>query len=169
MSFSSSNPPLFREIENIYWSSTFYQQIDEKVSVLYFILTIFFIIIINFLFSQESKSTLLLCLTFKSSVFTSTKDSFWTFSTLSPCTTVLKPTLKTRALFHARLWLVARLPLGKVLSFLEACFDLISGKSKVQIPAQEGQKIFVLFFFIFKFFTQNWVSLILTTFWYLYV
>ena len=39
--------------------------------------------------------------------------------------------------------------------------------SGVQIPAPEGQFFFVLFLFIFKFFTQNWVSLILTIFWYL--
>ena len=40
-------------------------------------------------------------------------------------------------------------------------------KFGVPIPALEGQKSFVLFQFIFKFFTHNWVSLILTIFCYL--
>ena len=34
-------------------------------------------------------------------------------------------------------------------------------------PSPEGQKFFVLFLFIFKFFTQKWISFILTTFLYL--
>ena len=70
----------------------------------------------------------------------------------------------------------------KVLSLLEACFDLISltfhensnhgrenyWKSGVQMPAPEGQIFFVHFScHIFKFFTQNCVSLILAPFWYL--
>ena len=69
---------------------------------------------------------------------------------------------------------------GKVLSLLEACFDLISSpslsmkiqimgrkitKNWVQISTPEGQTFFYSFFLsIFKLFTQNWVSLILTTF-----
>ena len=82
------------------------------------------IIFINFLFSfsQESISTLLQYLTFKSNVFTNTKDSFWTFSILSPCTTVLKPILKTKTLCPAQLWWVARLPLGKLNSKISNSF-----------------------------------------------
>ena len=72
---------------------------------------------------------------------------------------------------------------GKVLSLLEACFDLISGSSlsmKIQImggkitenlgfksPLQKVKTFLFFFLFIFKFFTQNWISFILTTFWYL--
>ena len=65
----------------------------------------------------------------------------------------------------------------KVLFLLEACFDLIS---KIQImggkitenlgfksPLQKVKKNLFFFLFIFKFFTQNWVSLNLTTSWYL--
>ena len=37
-------------------------------------------------------------------------------------------------------------------------------KSGVHIPAPEGQKILFFFVFIFKFFTQKWISFILTTF-----
>ena len=33
-------------------------------------------------------------------------------------------------------------------------------KSGVQIPAPEGQKILFFFLFIFKFFTQKWISFI---------
>ena len=40
-------------------------------------------------------------------------------------------------------------------------------KSGVQIPAPEGQIFLFFFLFIFKFFTQKWISFILTTFWYL--
>ena len=66
----------------------------------------------------------------------------------------------------------------KVVFFLEACFDLISSSSlsmKIQImggkitenlgfesPLRKVKKF--VSFFIFKFFKQNWVSLILTTF-----
>ena len=72
----------------------------------------------------------------------------------------------------------------KVLSFLEACFYLIPSSSlsmKIQIMGRKitenlGFKsplrkvnIFLFFFiFIFKFFTQNWVSLNLTTFCHLF-
>jgi hypothetical protein len=72
---------------------------------------------------------------------------------------------------------------SKVLSLLEACFDLISGSSLSMIIQIMGGKItenlgfksplrkvksFLFFFlFIFKFFTQKWVSFILTIFWYL--
>ena len=71
----------------------------------------------------------------------------------------------------------------KVLSLLEACFDLISGSSlsmKIQImggkitenlgfksPLRKVKKNLFFFLFIFKFFTHNWISFILTTFWYL--
>ena len=85
-----------------------------------------FIINFLFLFSQESKSTLLQYLTFKSNVFTNTKDSFWTFSILSPCTTVLKPILKTKTLCRAQLWLVARLPLGKLNSKISNSFEIFT-------------------------------------------
>ena len=44
-------------------------------------------------------------------------------------------------------------------------FDLIS--MKIQIVGGKVKKILSFFLFIFKFFTQNWVSLILTIFWYL--
>ena len=69
--------------------------------------------------------------------------------------------------------------MGKVLSLLEACFDLISGSSlhmKIQIMGGKitenlgfksllwKVKIFLFFFlFIFKFFT-HWVTLNLITF-----
>ena len=69
---------------------------------------------------------------------------------------------------------------SKVLSFLEACFDLNSPPSlsmKIQIldgkitenlgfksPLRKVKFFLFSFLFIFKFFTQNWVSLILTTF-----
>ena len=72
---------------------------------------------------------------------------------------------------------------GKLLSLLEACFGLISSPSlsmKIQIMGGKitenlgfksplwKVKTFLFFFLsIFKFFTQNWVSLILTTFLYL--
>jgi hypothetical protein len=68
----------------------------------------------------------------------------------------------------------------KVLSFLEACFDLISDSSlsrKIQImggkitenlgfksPLRKVKKFPFFFIFIFKFFTQKWISFILTTF-----
>ena len=68
----------------------------------------------------------------------------------------------------------------KVLSLLEACFDLISVSSLSMIIQIVGGKItenlgfksplrkvkmFLFFFlFIFKFFTQKWISFILTTF-----
>ena len=67
---------------------------------------------------------------------------------------------------------------GKVVSFLEACFDLISSPS-LSIQIMGGKitenlgfksslrkvKNFLFFFlFIFKFFTQKWISFILTTF-----
>ena len=66
----------------------------------------------------------------------------------------------------------------KVLSLLEACFDLISGSSlsmKIQImggkitenlgfksPLWKVKKFLFFFLFIFKFFTQKWISFILT-------
>ena len=69
---------------------------------------------------------------------------------------------------------------GKVLSLLEACFDLISGSSfsmKIQImggkitenlgfksPLRKVKNFLFFFLFIFKFFTQKWISFILTTF-----
>ena len=43
-----------------------------------------------------------------------------------------------------------------------------SWKSGVRIPAQKDQIFFVLCLFLFKFFTQNWVPLILIIFWYLF-
>ena len=68
----------------------------------------------------------------------------------------------------------------KVLSILEACFDLISSHSpsmKIQImggkitenlgfqsPLQKVKKNFVLFLFIFKFSIKNCISLFLTIF-----
>ena len=70
---------------------------------------------------------------------------------------------------------------NKVLTFLEACFDLISSSSlpmKIQImggkmtenpgfksPHRKVKKFLFFFLFLFKFFTQNWVSLNLTTYW----
>ena len=68
----------------------------------------------------------------------------------------------------------------KVLSLLEACFDLIWGSSpsmKIQImggkitenlgfksPLRKVKSFLFFFLFLFKFFTKNWVSLNLTTF-----
>ena len=69
---------------------------------------------------------------------------------------------------------------GKVLSFLEACFDLIlssllsmkfkSWEGKLlkiwgSNPALEGQNFFVLFSLYFQILHTNWVSLNLITFW----
>ena len=73
---------------------------------------------------------------------------------------------------------VRLLQICKVLSLLEACFDLISGSSlsiKIQIMGGKiienggsnlcSRRSFFLFFLsIFKFFTQKWISLILTIF-----
>ena len=72
----------------------------------------------------------------------------------------------------------------KVLSLLEACFDLISvitlPSMKIRImggkitenlgfesPLRKVKRFFVLFLFIFKFFIKNCISLCLTIFWYL--
>ena len=71
----------------------------------------------------------------------------------------------------------------KVMSLFEDCFDLISGSSlsmNIQImggkitenlgfksPLRKVKTFLFVFIFIFKYFTQNWVSLNLTTFWYL--
>ena len=68
---------------------------------------------------------------------------------------------------------------GKVLSLLEACFGLISGSSlHMKIQIMDGnitenlgfksllwkvKKMLFFFLFIFKFFTQKWISFILTT------
>ena len=72
---------------------------------------------------------------------------------------------------------------NKVLSLLETCFDLFLGSSlhmKIQImgwkitenlgfksPLRKVKKNLFFFLFIFKYFTQKWISFILTTFWYL--
>ena len=105
---TESSPSIWRYVVSVKSTS------EDFVNFVALLENINFIINAIFLFPQESKSTLLQYLTFKSNVFTNTKDSFWTFSTLSPCTTVLKQTLKTRTSFHAQLWLVARLLLGKL-------------------------------------------------------
>ena len=71
-------------------------------------------------------------------------------------------------------------PPDKVLSLLEACFDLISGSSlSMKIPIMGGKitenlgfksllwkvkKLLFFFLIIFKFFSQKWISFILTTF-----
>ena len=55
-----------------------------------------------------------------------------------------------------------RMVAGKVLSLLEACFDLISSPSPSMKIQTMGGKITENLGFESQFFTQNWVSLILT-------
>ena len=58
---------------------------------------------------------------------------------------------------------------GKVLSFLEVCFDLnssplLSMKIQSQSLLRKVKKRFFFFLFLFKFCTQNWISQNLATF-----